>query len=354
MHILNRYIRSQVIWSTAAVMFVLIGIQSFMEFVNQLSSIGTGHYGVLQAFIFVPLQLPTDLYTLFPMAGFLGSLIGLGHLASSSQLIVMRAAGVSVTQIVWSVIKAALIMIVVVTVIGEGIAPKLQREADVLKTVAMEKGGSLKTLHGVWLRHGNSYVYINAVPSPTSIQGITRFDFDDQDHLLSVSRAEKGELVNKQWKLFKISESILGNNSVSTKYINSEPLGILFKPKFFQKVADDVDQESVLTLLKNIVYRKKTGLVTSQYEYAFWRRMMQPLTTVVMICLGIPFIFGSLRSSSMGFRIMTGVIIGFGFYMLNQFFGPITLVYQFPPWVAAVFPTVLFMLAYGILIKRVT
>ncbi len=353
MRILNRYIRSEVIWSTAVVVFILMGIQSFMEFVGQLSDIGVGHYGVLQAFIFVPLQLPTDLYELFPMAGFLGCLIALGRLASNSQLIVMRSAGVSVKQISWSVVKAALIMLVVVTFIGEGIAPKLQHEAEIIKTVDMQTGGKLKILHDVWLRHDNSYVYINAVVSPTFIQDVVRFDFDNQEHLLKMSSAKTGKLVNGRWILSDVSESIFGGQSTRAEHIAAEPLGILFQPKFFQKAEEDVDQESVLALFRDIVYRKKTGLVTSQYEYAFWKRVIQPLTTIVMICLGIPFIFGSLRSSSMGLRVMTGVIIGFGFYMLNQFFGPITLVYQFPPWVAAMLPTVLFMIAYVILLRRV-
>ena len=354
MRILNRYIRSHVIWATAVVIFVLIGIESFMEFVGQLSDIGVGQYGIVQALIYVPLQLPTDLYELFPMAGFLGSLIGLGRLASSSQLIVMRAAGVSVAQIAWSVIKAAMIMIVVVTIIGEGIAPRLQYKADTIKSWEMEQGGRLKTLYGVWLRHGNSYVYINSVPSTTKIQGIVRFDFDDHRHLLRVSSAKAGRLVNNQWQLLNISESVLTGQAVAMEHIESEPIGILFQPIFFRKAEEDADQESIPTLLRNIVYRQKTGLITSQYEYAFWKRIIQPFTTVMMICLGIPFIFGSLRSSSMGFRIMTGVIIGFGFYMLNQFFGPITLVYQFPPWVAALLPTILFMLAYVILLRRAT
>jgi len=236
MQILNRYIRSQVIGSTVVVIFVLVGIQSFMEFVGQLSDIGVGQYGILQAFIFVPLQLPTDLYALFPMAGFLGSLIGLGRLASSSQLIVMRSAGVSIAQIAWSVVKAALLMIVVVTCIGEGIAPKLQHEADTLKAVAKAKGGEPKTLQEVWLRHGDAFVYINAVPTPSSLQGIVRFDFDDHNHLVRISHANKGRLVNNQWKLSEVSGSLLGGKSVQTEHITSEPLGFLFQPKFFQNL----------------------------------------------------------------------------------------------------------------------
>ena len=85
----------------------------------------------------------------------------------------------------------------------------------------------------------------------------------------------------------------------------------------------------------------------------FWTRMLQPLTTVIMICLGVPFIFGSLRSASMSSRILTGIIIGFVFYMLNQFLGPIALVYQWPSWTAGALPTLLFLVIYALLFSKI-
>jgi len=206
-------------------------------------------------------------------------------------------------------------------------------------------------LQGVWLKQKNSYIYIDYVASDTQMMGITRFDFDAHARLLRIATAKKGELTHGQWRLFNIQETDFFDKKIVSKKINFKLLGFKFEPKLLKQAHEDADEESIYTLFHNIIYRQETGLVASQYQYVFWKRVMQPLTTILMICLGIPFIFGSLRSSSMGLRIMTGVIIGFGFYMLNQFFGPITLVYQFPPILAAVFPTILFMVAYVILLK---
>jgi len=354
MRILSRYICSQVIWSTIVVIFVLIGIESFMEFVGQLSDIGVGHYGIMQALLYVPLQLPTDLYELFPMAGFLGSVIGLGRLASTSQLIVMRAAGVSIFQIGRSVIKAALIMIVVMTIIGEWLAPHWQNQATHIKAVAMKKYQGQVRYDGIWLKKKNSYINIVSLTSPTTIAAITQFDFDSSNRLASISFARSGHKTEHGWQLHHIQQTLLNGNKIKTRVLAVKPLGVAFEPKLLKYNKKSVDQESVYTLFHNILYREKSGLIASRYQYALWKRIIQPITTIVMICLAIPFIFGSLRSASMGYRIMTGVIIGFGFYMLNQFFGPITLVYQFPPLLAAALPTVLFMVAYVILLKRIT
>jgi len=72
-----------------------------------------------------------------------------------------------------------------------------------------------------------------------------------------------------------------------------------------------------------------------------------------MLFLAIPFIFGPLRSVTMGLRLVSGVVVGFSFYMLNQFFGPFSLVYNVPPFVAALLPSLLFFIIGVFLMRRV-
>ena len=180
MRILNRYIRNSVIGSTAIVLFVLLGLESFMEFVSQLSDVGISHYSVYKAFVYSLTQLPSVLYQLFPMAGFLGCLIGLGRLASSSQLVVMRSAGISVGRITWSIIKAALIMLVVVTFVGELIAPKLGAKGETMKTMSLSHQVGFKALGGVWLRNATSYIHIGSIEARNKVGDVTRFVINAQ------------------------------------------------------------------------------------------------------------------------------------------------------------------------------
>ncbi|WP_423062550.1 LPS export ABC transporter permease LptG [Candidiatus Paracoxiella cheracis] len=352
MRILNAYIRNSVISATIIVFLVLLGMESLMEFIGQLSDIGVAHYGMWKAFIFVLTQLPSDLYQLFPMAGFLGCLIGLGRLASSSQLIVMRSAGVSIAGITGSVIRAAILMIIVVTFVGEFIAPKLQASGDLMKATALSQEVGFKAMGGVWLRDGGSFIHIGAVDSDHKVSDVSRFVITPQHQLLLSAYAPKAVYKNGHWTMLDVKESRLTPQRVITKTIQQLPLNIVFNPSLMKEGQKRIDQQSIVDLYHSIHYRKHAGLTTSQYKFAFWQRLMQPLTTIVMICLGVPFIFGSLRSASMGLRIVTGVIIGFAFYMLNQFFGPFTMVYQIPPVLAAVMPTLLFAIACGIMLSR--
>jgi lipopolysaccharide export system permease protein len=91
----------------------------------------------------------------------------------------------------------------------------------------------------------------------------------------------------------------------------------------------------------------------SNYKFSFYQRIMQPLTTLVMMILAIPFIFGPLRSSTMGSKLLVGATVGFGFHIMNQFFGPVSTVFQWPPELAAIGPTLIFALIGVYLMRRV-
>ena len=350
MRLLNRYIRQAVVDATGLVVLVLLGVEIFMEFIGQLSQIGLAHFGFGKAFLYVLTQLPSDLYQLFPMAGFLGCLIGLGRLASSSQLIVMRAAGVSIARVAWFVVKAALLMTVVMTFIGEFIAPPLKARGEEMKSVALAKAGGYKSLGSMWLRDPESFIFIGTVDSDQEISDVSRFVIKN-NQLLSADYAPKGEYMNGHWVLQNVTQSRFSANQIKKTHLAQLLLHVVFNPDLVRQGQKMVEQESVIRLYRTIRYRYEARLQTGQYVFAFWQRSIQPLTTAVMICLGVPFIFGSLRQPSMGLRMLTGVIIGFIFYMLNQFFGPFAMVYQIPPVMAASMPTLLFAAACVILLR---
>ncbi|MBS0352179.1 MAG: LPS export ABC transporter permease LptG [Proteobacteria bacterium] len=353
MRILDRYIRSSVIWATCLVVLVLLGIESFIEFIAELPSMGVAHYDVFAVFSYVSLQMPSDLYQLFPIAGFIGSLIGLGRLASTSELIIMRAAGVSVARIAWSVVKAALLMLIFITVIGEWWAPTLQYQAVQLKEKKMHRKLNPWSTEALWLHQGNIFAYIGKVSSGAVVDDVARFDFDSQGRLTSSTTAKKAILQNGMWQLKQVAMTKFTESQATVIHYDSFPLGFTFEPELLrQKNQLEPAQQTITQLWNNIRYRKQAGLLASELQSAFWSRLLQPLTTVVMICLGVPFIFGSLRSASMGARILLGIIVGFAFYMLNQFIGPIALVYQWPAWIAGALPMIVFLLIYALLITR--
>ena len=353
MKILSRYIAFHVISATSLVVLVLVGVETFMLFVSQLSDIGQIHYGLLQSIVYVGLSLPSNFYQLFPMAGLLGSLLGLGRLASTSQLVVMQTAGVSVSQITLSVIRAAILMLIVATIIGEVLAPRLQYKEDNAKASALNHAIGLQAFGGTWLHDGRDFVHINSLVSQKKINDITIYSFDNKHRLILMSHAKEGMLINKRWQLSDVTRTLFSPKKIKTYQTPSFSLNLNIQPNLLTLTVRDPQAISLTEMQNNIHYLKSIGLSTSSMEFTFWQRLVQPLTAIVMIALGVPFIFGSLRTVSTSLRMVMGIVIGFGFYILNQFFGPLSMVFQLPPFLAAVAPTIIFAMVCVILLRRI-
>ena len=131
--ILDVYVGKTIITTIILVLSVFVGLSAVIKFVEQLRSVGEGSYTMLSALYFVILGMPRDIELFFSMAALLGSLVGLGMLASSSELVVMQAAGISKLRIGLSVLKTAVPLMVVVMALGEWGAPTTQQMARDLR-----------------------------------------------------------------------------------------------------------------------------------------------------------------------------------------------------------------------------
>lgn len=342
MNIIDRYIGRSIIASVLMVLLVLLGIESFLEFASALKDVGKGGYNFLSAVLNVPLVLPTDLYELFPMAALMGSLVGLGRLANQSELIVMSAAGMSRWQIIRAMLLAAFLLLIFVSVVGEVIAPKAQKFAKETKAAAITGGQSLATASGVWFRDGHNFIFVRDILYGRRLNDVTRYFIDDNKKLTVASHAREGNYENGHWLFNDVEESQIYRDHVTSKKFAKQAWNIHLDERLLGVSNVHPDQMSLRKLQAYIQYRHQNDLGAGAYEFAFWKRLMQPLSTLVMIFLAVPFIFGPLRSVSMGLRIVTGIIVGFSFYILNQFFGPISQVYQIPAFLAALLPTLTF------------
>lgn len=352
MQILHHYLRTTVIATTSLVILITLGIQAFVGFVNEIRDIGSGSYGAWQAFIYVTASLPQDIYPLFPAAVLIGCLIGLGRLSAYSELIVMRSAGVSKIQITFSVMRTTILMLVVMTFVGEWISPMLKTYAINYKNQSKTGVASSQERYGVWLRDGDNFIYINQVTPSGQLNQIIRYEFKDQQ-LLSASRASLGIYEHGHWLFKDVHISTFSPKHISTHYLARQIWPVKFSPELISAAAIDTDQATLWDLHHYINYLTSSGLSANTYEFAFWKRIFQPLATLVMIGLGIPFIFGPLRTVTMGLRILVGVVIGFVFYTFNEFLGPFTLVYQVPPLWSAAAPILLFAIIDVVLWWRV-
>src|SRR5580704_6607337 len=154
MSVLDRYIVRAILGAVLLVVLVLLVLGALFVFIDQQDDIGTGHYTALSAFWYTLLNLPQQAYELLPITALIGSLLGLGALARGSELVVIRATGVSVLRIAGAAAIAALILIGVELVLGEVLAPPLQEVAKEQKAFSKYNNISFGGGSRAWVKDG--------------------------------------------------------------------------------------------------------------------------------------------------------------------------------------------------------
>lgn len=351
MNLIDKYIAKTILGTTVLVLCVLLGVQSFVQLAAQLQDVGKGNYSWLQAFLFVPLMLPSDVYQLFPMAALLGSLMGLSRLSNSSELMVIRTSGMSLFQIAKAVLVAAIVMLFFVTIVGEILGPLSRDFALNIKTNALSEGRMLHTRSGVWMRDHNNFIHISKIKNRHDISGVTLYQLNTKHRLNKLAYAQSATLQEKEWLFNNVDETLFHEDHIEKNHYQQQRWGIHLNTRLMVLSEVDPHQQSLNKLYKYLKFRKHSGQGRGLYEYVFWQRVFQPLATIVMILLSIPFVFGPLQRSSNGLRLIMGIMMGFGFFIMNKFFGPISQVYQIPPAIASIMPAFVFAMIGGYLIK---
>lgn len=348
---LDRYIGSHVLLAILTVLGIIVGLALLFAFIDELGDV-EGSYGTLNAAVYVLLTTPSRVYEMLPMAALIGCLIGLGALASNSELTIMRAAGVSLGRIVLAVMKPMLLLMLVGVLIGEYLAPWSENIAQASRSSAQGAGEAQSSKRGLWHRQGDEFVHINAVQPSGLLLGVTRYRFDEERQLLSASFARRGRYENDHWRLSGVSTTHFRGDHTEVINAAEERWDVQLTPQLVGTVVMEPDALSITGLWRYIHYLGDQGLNNGRYWLAFWTKVLQPVVTVALVLLAISFIFGPLRSVTLGQRIFTGVVVGFVFRILQDLLGPASQVFGFSPLLAVAVPAGLCALAGMLLLRR--
>jgi len=345
--ILDRYLARAVFGGVLSVLAILVTLDAIISFSGESSNIGRAGYTLWSAVEYTLFRMPRQLYELFPLAVLLGTVMGLGGLASSSELVVIRAAGVSLLRIIFSVMKAALVLIVLAMMVGEAIAPPMTQYAQLKKARILSQQISLNTDYGLWARDGQVYIHVRRVESDGRLTGVKLYTFDEQKNLQSITSAASARHAGEEWVLQQVNRIEFNARGIKQEKFKNIPWKSLLKPELVDVVSISPERLSIWKLRDYIGYLEENNLDASVYELSFWNKAMMPLTITAMVLLAVPFVFGSVRQGGVGQRIFVGFLIGLTFYILDRLIGQMSVVYALPAWLGASVPT-LVVIALGI------
>ncbi|MDP9500775.1 LPS export ABC transporter permease LptG [Bisgaard Taxon 45] len=352
MSTLDRYLGKSILGAIFATLIMLVGLSGIIKFVEQFRSVGKGTYDIWQAILYTVLTIPKDIETFFPMAALLGALIALGNLASRSELVVMQASGFSRLQIGFAVMKTALPLVIITMLIGEWGIPQTEQFARDMRSKAISGGSLLSVKNGIWAKDGNEFIYIKRITDDIALSDVYIYRFAENRQLQQVKHANSATYQEGKWILNQLTESDISENEVKTvNRVNAEWQTNLTPDKLGIASLRPTSL-SISGLSSYIAFLRETGQESKKFELTYWRKLFQPLSVGVMMMLALSFIFGPLRSVTAGARIVTGIFFGFLFYVVNEIFGPLSLVYNVTPLAGALMPSVLFLLITWWLLSR--
>lgn len=351
--VLDRYLGATVIRGSLLALFVLVALSGFFALLGELGDL-RNDYGLTEALLFTALTLPRHAYELFPTAVLLGGLLSLGSLAAGHELVVMRAAGVSVAGVARAVLRAGLVLVVLGAVIGELLAPPGERYAQAMRSAAQTGYIALQSAHGFWARDGDSFVNIRRVLPGAHLRDITIYELDGERRLRTVIHAASADYRNGGWQLHDIRQSRIDPAGVQTQALGSREWRSLLRPELLDVLSVDPEDLSAAALLDYIAYLQENSLDSTRYQLAFWIKVATPLAALVMLLLAVPFVFGPLRAANAGSRALAGVLLGLAFYLFNQALNHVGLVYGLPPLLSAMLPVALFAAGGAYAVRRVS
>lgn len=354
----DRYIGEASILGIVAVLVAMTLLASTFNLLSELRST-TGNYGTLEVFWFVFLTLPRTAYQMFPVSALIGALIGVGGLAAGNELVAFRTAGVSRLRIAGAALSGTLILILVVMIMGEWVAPAAEQQARAFRLAKVIDQAVVGERGGMWLRDGNQVVNIklpllsdNRKQQFVEFRDVVIYTFDDGTDLREIIRAENAIHDGEQWTLEDVTALEISPGQVRSTRSRHVPWDSKVKPALLDAAVTRPPYMSVRSLFAQVQFLGQNGLDNRVYEAELFAKIFFPFSVLALVLAGMPFVFSSARQHNLGVRIFIGMSIGILFTIVNGAVQNIGMSYGLHAAFSALAPSTLVALAAILMLRR--
>ena len=331
-----------------AVLIMLVLVLMMLDLLSNTGEIlayaGNGEAELLR---YVSLRVPQLVARFLPYSVLLATIITLATFNQNSEVVAMKAAGLSAHQILAPLILAALLVAAFSFAFNERI---VTRASSALKAWEAAEYGpvpddpSLRA--NIYLNDGNDVMLASSVAGTGEqmvMRGVTFYERDEAGMIVRQLRAPVARWANPGWRLEQARQFEVGS-AEATDLGNDEVVGsgITLGQVTLRKV--DPDAEPLGQLSESIAALDAAGRRTAELKGKWWHKISGPLSTVLMPLLGAVAGFGLARSGHLLARAVIGMALGFAFFVVDNAALAMGSFGGYPPLLAAWAPFVLFFL----------
>lgn len=337
MKILTKYLAREIYISVALVFAALLMLFALLDLINELSAMGRGDYKLGYVLLFVVLTLPGHIYELFPVAVLIGTIFALVQLAANSELTVYRASGVSLLQMIAALLKIGAPLLLLCFVFSEFIAPPSERLAQQTKLKAQNAQISLREFRsGVWVKDEGSFVNVKSVMPDTSLLDVSIFQMDANNHLRSITAAERASFVHDElWALEGVRQTLFNAQGASVNKQAQMEWHSSLNPDILSVLMVVPEQMSAWNLYQYTQHLADNHQKTARYEIAMWNKLAYPFAVLVMMLLALPFSSYQRREGGIGGKVFVGVVLGLSFHFAGRLFANLGALNEWPAVLSA-------------------
>lgn len=343
--ILWRYVGRRFLLTISAA-FLLCAVLIFMiDIVELLRQAGKyGRVPTMSLAWMALLRLPAYTEILLPFCALAGSIGALLLLGRKSELIVMRAAGMSVWQFLAPGLLVAFVIGVLAAVVYSPLAAHARSESERLfaSTFGREATVLKSSGSGAWLRQdgadGPSVMNAGAAAGDgRTLFNLTLIQYDRDDHFVERLDAERAVLLDGYWHIEKAHVSKVGREP---EFFQTYAVSTFLSP---ERVADALGSAMTLSfweLPTLIEIAEKAGLSASRFRVQYETLLSRPLLLMVTVLLAATVSLGSFRGGGIQTMVIVGTLGGFSFFLLSEVSRQVGIAGIAPPTAAVWVPVV--------------
>lgn len=329
-----------------AVMIMLVMVLMMLDLLGESGKIlKVPGNGEAELWRYVSLRVPVLISRFLPFSVLLGALIAFVGLNQNSEVVAMKASGLSAHQILAPMVVASLGVAIALFAFNELVVVKSARTVEAWADADYEPiPPDSGILSNVWIRDGNDLVHAKLVGGrglTTRLRGVTLYDREG-GAIVRVAEAERGEQVPGGWRLDNVRTYDARMNIVMQSKSMNALAGV--EPSRFTLARVDPNERDFMALGEAIAELEAAGRPTEEARTGWWHKISGPLSTLLMPLLAATAAFGLARSGKVLLRATIGMALGFAYFVADNFSLALGNYGAYPPFLAAWAPFLLFVL----------
>lgn len=329
---------------------ILAGLVLVLQALDLLSESGkilaVANNGDAEVWRYVGLRAPQIVARFLPFSVLLGTILTLLTMNQNSEVVALKAAGLSAHQVLAPLIVASLGVAAVSFAFNDRV---VSRSTATLNQWQKVNYGPLPIDRGdrsnVWVRSGDDLIEVDQISgrgAGATLGGITLYDRSPDGNLDGLVYGRYGKREGDAWRIWPVQRFDVASGQVTRS--PSLLVGQGVTPDQFTLATVDADGLSFLALRSAIADLKDAGRPTKSLEGALWHKLSGPLSSVLMPLLGAVAAFGIARSGQLFVRAVIGMALGFTYFVADNFALAMGNLGAYPPFLAAWAPFLLFLL----------